>query len=109
MSDENSSKSSSRSSTGAALDSASMNPEELALLVGLMRQQGYSPADFELVEDAAPELSTLLGLPDHLLTLRRKSTGHEQFYTTQSGTPWLFTACDDLSAGRFGPAATSSL
>ena len=88
------------------LNSTTVNPSEFLLLAGAMEAKGYAPADFELLEDPAPDLSVLLGLPDHLLTMRRRSTGHERLYIVQPGAPWLFKALADLGAGLFGPGSS---
>lgn len=62
---------------------------------------GFEPADFEMSEGRPQELQAL-DLPDRLLTLRRRSTGHRQLYALAPGSPWLFSAFADLTAGRFG-------
>ncbi len=70
-------------------------------LAGTLKLAGFEPQDFEMSEDAPEELRSA-GLPDRLLTLRRRSTGHRQCYAVAPGCPWLFTAFADLTAGRFG-------
>lgn len=70
-------------------------------LAGTLKLAGFEPSDFEMSEGAPKELESI-GLPDQLLTLRRRSTGHRQLYAVAPGCPWLFTAFADLTAGRFG-------
>jgi len=70
-------------------------------LAQTLRLAGFEPSDFEISE-GAPEGLRAMGLPDRLLTLRRRSTGHRQLYATSPGCPWLFNAFADLTAGRFG-------
>jgi hypothetical protein len=80
---------------------------QLRGLVSMLEDRGYQPEDFEISEDVAPELSVQLGLTDHLLTVRRKSTGDERLYAVNPGLPWLFAALADLNAGHFGPSELS--
>lgn len=72
-----------------------------ASLANTVKLAGFEPSDFEMSEGAPRELASV-GLPDQLLTLRRRSTGHRQLYAVAPGCPWLFTAFADLTAGRFG-------
>ncbi len=72
-----------------------------ATLAQTLKLAGFEPSDFEISE-GAPEGLRALGLPDRLLTVRRRSTGHRQLYATTPGSPWLFNAFADLTAGRFG-------
>ncbi len=72
-----------------------------ATLAQTVRLAGFEPSDFEITE-GAPEGLRGIGLPDRLLTVRRRSTGHRQLYATVPGSPWLFNAFADLTAGRFG-------
>ncbi len=68
---------------------------------GTVELAGFEPADFEMSEGVPDELRSV-GLPDRLLNVRRRSTGHRQLYAVSPGCPWLFTAFADLTAGRFG-------
>lgn len=70
-------------------------------LSGTLELAGFEPEDFEISEGRPEELRSV-GLPDRLLTLRRRSTGHRQLYAVAPGSPWLFSAFADLTAGRFG-------
>ena len=77
-----------------------------ATLAQTLKLAGFEPSDFEITEGAPAGLRAELrglGLPDRLLTVRRRSTGHRQLYATAPGSPWLFNAFADLTAGRFGP------
>ncbi len=84
---------------------AKASPEALAHwkdLSGTLALAGFEPADFELNDAAPDEIARRLSLPDQLILLRRRSTGHKQLYSVAPGCPWLFTAFADLTAGRFG-------
>ncbi|MDN3919550.1 hypothetical protein [Roseateles violae] len=73
-----------------------------AELASTLTLAGFEPADFELSGGAPSADLGALGLPDRLITVRRRSTGHRQLYALAPGCPWLFTAFADLTAGRFG-------
>ncbi|MDC6170781.1 hypothetical protein [Paucibacter sp. XJ19-41] len=77
-------------------------------LVSTLELAGFDPVDFEMSEGAPKELAAI-GLPDRLLTVRRRSTGHRQLYAVAPGCPWLFNAFADLTAGRFGAPSRSTL
>jgi hypothetical protein len=77
-------------------------------LIGTVKLAGFEPNDFE-ISVGAPEDLLAVGLPDQLLTLRRRSTGHRQLYAVAPGCPWLFNAFADLTAGRFGSPARAAL
>lgn len=77
-------------------------------LAGTLSLAGFEPDDFEM-SAGVPEGLRHLGLPDRLLSLRRRSTGHRQLYAVAPGCPWLFTAFADLTAGRFGAPTTRPL
>lgn len=80
----------------------SANADQLwKTLAGTLELAGFEPDDFEMSE-GVPDGLLHLGLPDRLLSLRRRSTGHRQLYAVAPGCPWLFTAFADLTAGRFG-------
>ena len=70
-------------------------------LVSTLTLAGFEPSDFEMSE-GRPEHLQAAGLPDQLFTVRRRSTGHRQLYAVAPGSPWLFNAFADLTAGRFG-------
>lgn len=79
-----------------------MAPDQLwRTLSGTLALAGFEPSDFELTA-GPPDGLRAIGLPDRLLTLRRRSTGHRQLYAIAPGSPWLFSAFADLTAGRFG-------
>ena len=96
--------------------SIEMTPSSIAIardqlwstLSSTLKLAGFEPTDFEMSEDVPAELHAI-GLPDHLLTLRRRSTGHRQLYAVAPGCPWLFSAFADLTAGRFGTPVTPAV
>ena len=71
-------------------------------LSGTLALAGFEPADFEMSHSAPDEVARHLSMPDQLIMLRRRSTGHKQLYSVAPGCPWLFSAFADLTAGRFG-------
>ncbi|MCU7376104.1 hypothetical protein PEC18_36300 [Paucibacter sp. O1-1] len=77
-------------------------------LASTLELAGFEPSDFEMSEGRPDELRHV-GLPDQLLTVRRRSIGHRQPYAVAPGCPWLFTAFDDLTAGRFGRPSWKTL
>jgi hypothetical protein len=85
------------------------NPTQLwSTLASTLELAGFEPSDFEMLEGRPEELRAV-GLPDRLLTVRRRSTGHRQLYAVAPGSPWLFSAFADLTAGRFGHPPGRSL
>lgn len=77
-------------------------------LASTLELAGFEPSDFEMLEGRPDELRHV-GLPDRLLTVRRRSTGHRQLYAVAPGCPWLFSAFADLTAGRFGHPSRRTL
>ncbi|MCX2864250.1 hypothetical protein OOZ63_20690 [Paucibacter sp. PLA-PC-4] len=85
------------------------HPKHLwSTLASTLELAGFEPSDFEMSEGRPDELRHV-GLPDRLLTVRRRSTGHRQLYAVAPGCPWLFTAFADLTAGRFGRPSRKAL
>jgi hypothetical protein len=60
---------------------------------------GFDAKDFEVEQDAEPELGAALGIVDPLLLLRRRSTGTVRLYL---GASWFSSVASDLAAGEFG-------
>jgi hypothetical protein len=70
----------------------------------LMRDHGFRPVDFEIVQHAAP----LPAFPSPVIgtvTLVRKSTRVAKTYEAGSGTSWLALLEQDLKQGVFGRKA----
>lgn len=74
-----------------------------AALRSFLSTRGHCPEDFALEIDHESQLSELLGLPDRLVTVRRRSTGHERLYAAGSASSWLAELLQDLDDGQFGP------
>lgn len=55
--------------------------------------------DFDIASGPAP-LSELMGLPDSVVTVRRRSTGSERIYPDDPD--WIDSMFTDLAEGRFG-------
>lgn len=77
--------------------------------------RGDDPADFEVRTDRSSPLATLFNLAGGLLIVRRRSTGEERAYATDTESAWLDSVMADLAQGRFAeapetaPAALSML
>jgi hypothetical protein len=67
---------------------------------------GYDADDFEIKADKTSPLAQLFRLAGGLLVLRRRSTGEERFYATDSTSVWADTLMNDLAQGALaGPPA----
>lgn len=65
----------------------------------LLADVGYNANDFEIKADTALPLAQLFRLAGGLLVVRRRSTGEERFYATDSNSAWADTLMDDLANG----------
>ena len=70
---------------------------------------GYDADDFEIKSDHTSPLAQLFRLAGGLLVVRRRSTGEERSYATDSASAWADTLMNDLAHGALaearGPAA----
>lgn len=66
----------------------------------------FDADDFDIEVHASDTPANVLGLDGGLLVVRRRSSQHERFYATGSGSAWSGAIFMDLVHGRFGvPAA----
>lgn len=71
----------------------------------LMRDQGFRPGDFEIIQHADPSLafpSAVTGT----VTLVRKSNRMSKSYEAGNGSSWLVHFENDLKQGLFGQQAS---
>ena len=65
---------------------------------------GYDPRDFDIEADRTSPLASLFQLSGGLLIVRRRSTGEERAYATDTEAAWLHSVITDLSHGRLADA-----
>jgi len=82
--------------------SMTMSIPHKQVALGLLDQQGYDVADFDVEDDDSPELHQLLGLDDALVSVIRKSTGTHRLYTAGPYSSWLAELQADVEQGHFG-------
>jgi hypothetical protein len=66
-----------------------------------LNARGDDPTDFEVVTDRKSPLASLFNLAGGLLIVRRRSTGEERAYATDTESAWLDSVMADLAMGRF--------
>jgi hypothetical protein len=69
-----------------------------------LNARGDDPGDFEVVPDRSSALANLFSLAGGLLIVRRRSTGEERAYATDTESGWLDSVMADLANGRFAEA-----
>lgn len=65
----------------------------------MLADVGYDAEDFEIKSDNASPLAQLFRLAGGLLVVRRRSTGEERFYATDTNSAWADTLMNDLAHG----------
>ncbi|KQW00619.1 hypothetical protein [Rhizobacter sp. Root1221] len=65
---------------------------------------GHDPRDFDIEADHTSPLANLFKLAGGLLIVRRRSTGEERAYATDTESAWLDSVMADLSHGRLADA-----
>jgi hypothetical protein len=79
-----------------------LGQDEIEEAHALMRDHGFRPVDFEIVQHADPSPafpSAVTGI----VTLIKKSTRMARTYEAGNGTSWLMLFEHDLKQGAFGP------
>lgn len=90
-------------------------PDKMQSLRRMLGAWGYDPKDFEIEADRTSPLANLFKLAGGLLIVRRRSTGEERAYATDTESAWLDSVMHDLAQGRLAdgpetmPAALSML
>jgi hypothetical protein len=74
----------------------------------LMREQGFDPADFEILQQADP-LAAGVSPVTGTVTIVRRSSGSSRTYEAGHGTSWLASFDLDLKSGLFGRKDNSQL
>ena len=62
--------------------------------------QGHDPRDFEIEVDHSSALANLFKLAGGLVIVRRRSTGEERAYATDTESAWLDSVMADLAHGH---------
>jgi hypothetical protein len=65
----------------------------------MLVSHGYDAEDFEIKADNTSPLAQLFRLAGGVLVVRRRSTGEERFYATNSASAWADTLMNDLAHG----------
>jgi hypothetical protein len=73
----------------------------------LMRDHGFRPDDFEVIQHADPSLAFPSDITGSV-TLVRKSNRMAKTYEAGSGSSWLMLFDNDLKLGTFGRRASRS-
>jgi len=74
--------------------------DKLVALRRALGAQGQDPKDFEIEVDRSSPLAGLFKLAGGLLIVRRRSTGEERVYATDTESAWLDSVMADLAQGR---------
>ena len=74
--------------------------DKLVALRRAIGARGQDPRDFEIEVDRSSPLAGLFKLAGGLLIVRRRSTGEERVYATDTESAWLDSVMADLEKGR---------
>ena len=77
-------------------------PQKLQTLKRALGARGYDPRDFDVEADHSSPLASLFALAGGLLIVRRRSTGEERAYATDTESAWLDSVMLDLDHGYLG-------
>lgn len=75
-------------------------PQKLLTLKRALGARGYDPRDFDVEADRSSPLANLFALAGGLLIIRRRSTGEERAYATDTESAWLDSVMADLDHGH---------
>lgn len=82
-------------------------PQKLQMLKRALGARGYDPRDFDVEADRSSPLANLFALAGGLLIVRRRSTGEERAYATDTESAWLDSVMLDLDQGFLAEALDS--